>query len=87
SYKEGLEYILATDPRPVIKVYPTFISGSIAWDILKPEHQQRLQYVEPEEADYILADYRWHPQPYPYPNHIYTIKANGIVILSVFKLK
>jgi hypothetical protein len=87
SYKKGLEYILETDNRPKIKVGINFLSGAIASDMLTPEQRQRLQFTEESEAEYFLTEYRWHPQPYPYSEEVFKIEANGLKIMSVFKLK
>src|SRR5688572_13184496 len=87
SYRKGLEYILNTDSRPEIKISVNATAGLKAIDILKPEDRKRLKYVLEKEADYFLTEYRWHPKVYSYPNEIYSIKADGLKIMSVFKLR
>ncbi len=87
SYRNALEYILRTDNRPELKVAFNFTSGLKALDILKPAERQRIKFVQEPEADYFLSEYRWHPQPYSYPHEVYSIKANGLKIMAVFKLK
>ena len=85
SYSKGLEYILQTDLRPEIKVAFNFSTSNLY--LLKPEDRKRLTWTLEDEADYFLTEYRWHPQPYTYSNEVYSVKANGIKIMSVFKLK
>jgi hypothetical protein len=87
SYRQGLEYILAHDHRSEVKVAVNFYSGGNAADILKPKDRKRLHYAPIAEADYFLTEYRTHPQPYPYPHKMHDIRANGVRILSIFRLR
>ena len=91
SYMQGMEYILAHDQRMRIVV-----TGSpdmpclYNLGILKKEDRGRLIYTDKEnEADYLITNYRLHPQDFLYApiQNIYTIKVLDNSILSVFKLK
>jgi hypothetical protein len=42
---------------------------------------------EPEGAGYVLSNYRWHREDYPYPDEFFSITVAGAKIMSVFKLK
>lgn len=89
SYKEGVKWVLAHDDRPLLRICVD--------DIMSPAYQQNcmlltdaeqkrlLQTVKPEEADYFLGNYRWHPQPYNYPNHVHDIRAGRQIALSIFR--
>jgi len=90
SYRQGIKWVLAHDDRPVLHIRVD--------DIMSPAYQQNcelltederkrlVQVVKPEEADYFLGNYRWHPQPYPYPNRVHDIRAGRQVALSIFRL-
>ena len=87
SYKQGLEYILAGDPSDTIKVNVFNAPGEINARILPPEKAERLVYIKtPEEADYFLTNYRYHPEPYDYENEVYSIKVGNASILSIFQM-
>jgi len=88
SYRKGLEYILANDPSAPIPIYVENQPGEIN-EILLPEAQQkRLHYVSnPQKAKYYLTNYRWHPQPYDYPDEVFSIVVGDASIFSVFQLK
>jgi hypothetical protein len=92
SYRQGLEFLLQHDTSAVIR-YWSPAPGTPAHDnsYLFPEKdRKRLHYVpekDSSQAAYFLTGYRWHPQPYPYANEVYTIRVDGMKILSVFKLK
>ena len=88
SYKQGLEYLLANDPSETLKIYVFNRPGRINALILPADERKRLVYTDtPEEADYFLTNYRWHPQPYDYPDEIYAIRVGNASILSVFRLR
>jgi len=87
SYKQGLEYILANDPSDIIDVAVANRPGRINAHILSAEQAARLHFVtEPEQADYFLTNYRYHPEAYDYADEIYSITVGNASILSVFKL-
>lgn len=89
GYQEDLVYIAAHDPRQYINVYsPAPTPAYIARLMLPDKDRERLIMVDaPEKADYVITSYRGHPQPYPYPNEVYQIRADGRLIHSVFKLR
>lgn len=91
SYLEGLKWILAHDDRPLIRVYteplmsPPLRMSSL---IMLPGSKERIQVVyELKDADYFLANYRWHPTPYDMPPATGEVKAGTQVALSVYRLK
>jgi hypothetical protein len=88
GYRQDLEYILAHDERPQIKVNAPFIFSAIFNRVLLPADQRdRLVFVDtPEEADYFVTNYRWHPENYPYNFEIFQLRADGRRVHSVFKL-
>jgi 4-amino-4-deoxy-L-arabinose transferase-like glycosyltransferase len=88
SYRQALEYILRHDRAEQISVYAANYPGELNQYILKPEDRKRLAYSsEPEGASYVVSNYRWHREDYPYPDEIYSITVGRAKIMSVFKLK
>lgn len=88
SYKQGLEYLLENDPSENLKIYVFNRPGRINALILPEEQRKRLVYADkPEQATYFLTNYRWHPQPFDYPDEIYAIRVGNASILSIFRLK
>lgn len=89
GYREDLEYIIANDSRPLIKVnVPPVSPGDFNRQMLPSEQRNRLVFVErPEDADYFITNYRWHPENYNYPFEVYQLRADGRRVHSVFRLK
>ena len=91
SYRQGLEYILKTDSATKINVTgvpnaPINLNSMI----LKQEDKKRLIDVEDSsKADYMLTNFRNHPQDFPYPDSkiYYSIKVLNSSILTIYKLK
>lgn len=88
SFRQGLEYIVKNDKRPVIKlsanVPPPLIHNAI---FLEKSDIKRLQLTGIAHADYFLTNYRWHPQAYPLNEEVFTIAVDNQKIMSVFKLR
>ncbi|TGE05495.1 hypothetical protein [Hymenobacter fodinae] len=90
SYRAGLEYILATDPRPRITFNAPMPSPAVFnIYILPPDEQSRLVFVEDlGQADYFLSTYRFHPEDYDFmQKQVHEVRANGRRVLSVFKMR
>lgn len=89
SYKQALDYILANDPSPEIKVYLENSPGKSYIRLMLPsEIARRFKIVDyPERATYYVSNYRGHPQDYPFPEKYYSIMVRGAEIMVVFKLK
>jgi hypothetical protein len=85
SYREGLEYIVNTDPRPQIRVNDPNLWASHRLHILTEADRQRIVLVDSvTEADYFISNYRWHPDDYPYANEVFAVKVRGERILVVY---
>jgi hypothetical protein len=87
SYKQAIDYILAHDPRSVIKIAVAnppgldYINGGLA-----ASQKSRLVPVkDPGVADYFVSEFRWHPEDYPYPDEYYAIDVRGTTIMSVYR--
>jgi hypothetical protein len=88
TYRRGLEAILEQDPRLRIDVHAANAAGEYNAAILPVDQARRLNFVaDPEQADYFITNYRWHPQDYPYPNEVFSLWLGNAKILSVFRLR
>jgi hypothetical protein len=90
AYRQGLEWILTQEPSSQV-VVSSDLSDQVENNmlIMSLAQRNRLQYV-PRSTDryqYYITGYRWHPQSYQdsVGREVYTIHADGIKILSVFK--
>jgi len=90
AYYQGLEWILAHEAKKHILISapnPDPIDNNV---LKLPEAQrQRIQF-SPRHANqyqYFISGYRWHPQSYrdSVGQEVYSIRADGVKILSVFK--
>ena len=88
SFRRGLEYIVNSDKRPAIGLSANVIAPMINNAIfLDNGDLKRLRHANIQQADYFLTNYRWHPEPYQFPNEVYSISVDNQKILSVFKLR
>jgi hypothetical protein len=88
AYKNGIDYILDTDPGNKISIYMTDPPGEEYINNLLPDYQKNRLVIEssPDQARYFVGNYRYHPEEYPYKNKIYSVIVDGASILSVFDL-
>jgi hypothetical protein len=88
SFRQGLEYIVKSDKRPVISLSANVILPMMNNSIfLKEQDIRRLKLADIHQADYFLTNYRWHPQPYQLANEVYTVSVDNLKIMSVFRLR
>jgi hypothetical protein len=81
--------LLQYDKSAVIRYSAQDGPGHLNYFIFPGQDRQRLQYLPPAQAGqatYFLSTFRWHQQAYPY-REIYSIRVDGMKILSVFKVK
>ena len=87
SYRQGLEYVLSVNPAKQIRIAVANSPGKANTMLLSPADRERLIFVEdPEQADYFLTNYRYHPEDYGYPNEVFSIKIRNDTIFSVFQM-
>ncbi|MCK9196066.1 MAG: hypothetical protein M0P16_03705 [Syntrophales bacterium] len=89
SFRQGLEYIVKSDKRPVIGLTANVVAPMINNAVfLEKQDISRLRRANDiHQADYFLTNYRWHPQPYKSANEVYSISVDNQKIMSVFKLR
>ena len=88
SSKQGLDYILATDSRPLITVAAdraTYCPVENNIWMLKAADRKRIKLVLKDAPfDYFLTDYRTHPLDYDYPPARYSVTAFNSTILGIY---
>jgi hypothetical protein len=88
SFRAGLQWVVDHDSAASIPVdcgmFTILLENNMA--ILKPEDRARLRIARDDPNAYYFATYRTHPEPYPESQRgeVYTLRANGIKILSIF---
>lgn len=88
SYRQALEYIVRSDSSPAIRVQVANYPGIVNAMMLDPQDQARIRYVGPDtDADYFVTNYRFHPQDYPYPREVFSVRVGNASIASVFRLR
>ncbi|MBO0360896.1 hypothetical protein J0X19_23250 [Hymenobacter sp. BT186] len=87
AYRQGLEWISTHDTAAQLTINaPVSIVLENNLAILKPADRARFKINGTDKERYYLTAYRMHPEAYPdtIGNEVYTLKTNGIKILSVF---
>jgi hypothetical protein len=84
SFGSALEYVMKNDPRTKIKI----CAPPRAFLMLQERDRGRAVMVTtPEEADYILSNYRRSANVFIGKQEYYSIKVGGTNILVVYKMK
>ena len=87
----GLQWIVAHDERIQIRVTGTDnMRPPLRFnrDLLPAFARDRVVMVNtPDEADYFIANYRWHPEDFPYTDEVLRLEPQDSRILSVFRLR
>jgi len=86
SVKDGLQYIVRTDPAKNIKVQ---IMGKFrgGWSLLPEPDRQRLNILDHQPTDYIIDTYRRYPiEKVTGGKVVYSIKVGDTDILTVYKM-
>jgi hypothetical protein len=85
SYKAGLNYIAAAHSQPV-NIFPALFPGLANGLILSEDEKSRVRLVEnPQQAQYFVTNFRWHPDEYPLPE-VYNVTVDGMKILGVYRV-
>jgi hypothetical protein len=90
GYREALEHIAETEQSRDISVHVSMFPGRLgripALMLTKGERERFVFTDKASEADYFVTNYRWHREDHVCENEVYTIRANGAKIVSVFRL-
>jgi hypothetical protein len=82
SFRRGLEYIARIDDRPRIPVFLAF-GVKAAVDVIEAQDRRFVPVDRPEQADYILSNFRWQENEPPYPV-VFTLAVDDVAILRVY---
>jgi hypothetical protein len=88
SYIQGIRAILEMDDSPVLEVQMANAPGYYNLELLAKEDRDRI-IINNENPQYLITEYRWHPQDYPYSaeQEVFSVVVENNTILSVFKLR
>lgn len=87
SYKQGIEFIVASDTSVKINIFSRHWPGIHNVDMLSEQDKNRINIVNRwEDADYFIDNFRWHPHEYPYKKQVQIVYAGSIKILAVYRL-
>jgi hypothetical protein len=88
SYRKALEYIVRSDSSSHIRIFTTTYPGRVNIAMLPASDRNRLELVHTDsEADYVMTNYRFHPQDYPYPREVFRVMVGNASINSVFLVR
>jgi 4-amino-4-deoxy-L-arabinose transferase-like glycosyltransferase len=88
SYRQALELIVRSDWRPVIRLHVANYPGMVNSVMLPLSDRKRLQFVPTDaQADYFVTNYRFHPENYPFPRELFSIRVGNASVASVFRLR
>ncbi len=87
GYRQDLEYIVRHDARPRIKINETAPEpAKFNALMLPPAQRDRLLFVDnTDSADYVVTNYRWHPEDYEFPFEVHHTVVGGVRVHSVFR--
>lgn len=87
SYREGLAYILKTDPSAEIPLTVDTTPGENNALLFSETDQKRLVFLEdPAQARYFIGNYRYD-SAYPYSHEVFNVTIDGAKTLSVFMIR
>jgi hypothetical protein len=88
SYRQGLEYILATDARDKIRVLVLDEPGRTNAYLLPKSARNRLIFTDsPDTADYGMTAHRWQTGNPPAGVKVYSLMVNAAEIMTVYRLE
>lgn len=88
SYRKALEYIVRSDSSAIIRVHAANYPGMVNAIMLRSSDRQRIRFVPSvQEADYFVTNYRFHPEDYPYPREVFSVRVGNASVASVFRLR
>lgn len=85
SYRQALEKILKAHPGESIPIATQGYPGRLNVSILPESDRKRLQFVDSQDARYILTEFRTHLGQRPVPDPSFSVEVDGGFILSVYR--
>jgi hypothetical protein len=87
SYRKGLEYILESDRASRIAVNYATLPGRYNAGILPAAERRRIVFVrETHQARYYITNFRWE-RGQPPGGEIYSVRVDGVPLMSVFRIE
>lgn len=88
SYRQGLEYILATDRRDKVRVFVSDEPGRTNAYLLPEPERNRLVFTDtPNKADYGMTTYRWQTDSSVSGTKVYSLVVDTAEIMTVYRLE
>ncbi|GAA4741643.1 glycosyltransferase family 39 protein [Flavisolibacter ginsenosidimutans] len=95
SFRKSMEFVMNHDKSDTVYLQSPSTWAEQNSELLKKEDQQRVRWINFDDSVYtaypksvyFLTEFRAHPQPFPFPNEIYSQEVHGLKIASVYKIK
>lgn len=93
SFRQGLEWMVRHDTRPVIRVRTNIAATDILNRYLLPPADRARLVIQPYPygpAEYFMTSYRFHPQPYSglgAPVYSLRVESEGRRVFDIFRLR
>lgn len=88
SYRAGLEYILATDPKDKILVFVLDEPGRTNAYLLPSTERSRLAYTDnQDQADYFITNHRWLPDGLERGKVVHSLVVDTGEVMTVYRLE
>jgi len=84
SYRAALEYIVATDQRPVILLNVNTAPGKINSLLLEPADRERIFFTSPLKADYLLTDFLYQTDC-SFSDEIKSFYSGHLKIMGIYR--
>jgi len=87
SYRQALQWIVDNDASPKIRIRAVNYPGMVNSFLIDERDRRRIRFTGREEAtDYLITNYRAHPQPYPYTDEVFQVRVGNAAAASVFRM-
>jgi hypothetical protein len=88
AFKQGIEYILESDPDQKIPIFVTPPGIPYINNLLPDNLRSRLVVKDsPDQARYFMGIYGSIPEEYPFHKKIFSVNVDGASLLSIFDLR
>lgn len=87
GYKQALEYLIAQAPENEIKIAWGPAPLTMNREMLQQQDRPRIVFVNLEDADYFITNFRIHPEDFPYKTVVKDFRREGSTIIRIYKLR
>jgi hypothetical protein len=86
SFREALEYVMAHDPDPQVKIFTgEYFLLPHTRQMLPPADERRIQAVGFDQAEYVITIYRLMREGYPDLTEYFSVKVGGASLVTVYR--